>query len=64
LAINVEKVKKFAKVINHSQELKTKWFGLTSCAIMTYFGATNPYKKFDESQQQFLENLVMYIYKG
>jgi hypothetical protein len=26
LAINVEKVNKFAKVINHSQQLGKKWF--------------------------------------
>jgi hypothetical protein len=64
LAINVEKINKFAKVITHNQQLVKKWFGPTCCAIMTYVGAMNPYKKFDESQQQFIESLAMYIYKG
>jgi len=50
LAINVEKFNKFAKVINHSQQLGKKWFGMIGCAIMTYFGAMNPYKKSYESQ--------------
>jgi hypothetical protein len=52
LAINVEKINKFAKVINHNQQLVKKWFGSTCCAIIV------------ESQQQFLESLAMYIYKG
>jgi hypothetical protein len=28
-----------------------------------FFGAINPYKKYDETQQQFLEDLMMYICK-
>jgi len=34
---------------------------------MINFGATNLYKKFDEAQQQFIEDLVLYTskrYKG
>ncbi len=34
---------------------------------MIDFGATNPYKKFDEAQQQFIDDVVLYIskrYKG
>jgi len=34
------------------------------CAIKESFGATNPYKKFNEAQQHFLENFVLYICKG
>jgi hypothetical protein len=32
--------------------------------ITSFFGATNPYKKIDEQQQQFIEDLVLYICKG
>lgn len=28
------------------------------------FSATNHYEKYDEAQQQFFENLVLYICKG
>jgi hypothetical protein len=31
---------------------------------MTYFDATNPYKKSNGAQQQFLEDLVLYTCKG
>ncbi len=31
---------------------------------MTYFGATNLYEKFNETQQKFLQDMVLYIYKG
>jgi hypothetical protein len=34
------------------------------CVITTYFDATNPYKKSNGAQQQFLENLVLYTCKG
>jgi len=34
-----------------------------SFAIIDFFGAINLYKKIDEHQQQFLEDLVIYIYK-
>lgn len=35
---------------NHNQQLK-KWFKPIRCAMITFFGATNPYKKFNEAQQ-------------
>jgi hypothetical protein len=38
--------------------------GPSKCAITIFLGATNLYKKINNSQQQFLENLVLYICKG
>jgi hypothetical protein len=35
---------------NHSQQLK-KWFKPIGCAMIAFFGATNPYKKSNEAQQ-------------
>jgi hypothetical protein len=34
------------------------------CIIITYFDVTNPYKKSNGAQQQFLENLVLYTNNG
>jgi len=42
-------VEKIAET-NHSQQLK-KWFKPIGCAIIAFFGATNPYKKSNETQQ-------------
>jgi hypothetical protein len=49
---------------SHSQQFGKKRSRPSRCAITSYFGATNLYKKFDEAQQQFLENLVLYPCKG
>jgi len=35
---------------NHRQQLK-KWFKPIGCAMIAFFGVTNPYKKFYEAQQ-------------
>jgi hypothetical protein len=32
--------------------------------VKCFCGAKNLYKNFDETQQQFLEDLVLYIFKG
>jgi hypothetical protein len=37
---------------------------LSRSTITTFFGSTNPNKHDDETQQQFMEDLVLYIYKG
>jgi hypothetical protein len=34
-----------------------------SSIITTYFGSTNPFKKINEAQQMFIEDLVLYICK-
>ncbi len=34
------------------------------CVITSYFGATNLYKKSNEAQQRFLEDLILYTCKG
>jgi len=48
----------------HARQLGKKRIGPSSCAIIDFFGAINLYKKFDEHQQQFLEDLVICTYKG
>jgi hypothetical protein len=35
-----------------------------SSIITTYFGSTNPFKKINEAQQMFIEDLVLYICKA
>jgi len=47
----------------HAWQLGKKKIGPSSFAIINFFGAINLYKKFDEHQQQFLEDLVIYTYK-
>jgi hypothetical protein len=42
------------------EEKKTQF----AYAIISFFGATKPYKKTNEQQQQFLEDLALYICKG
>jgi hypothetical protein len=32
--------------------------------ITSFFGSTNPYKNANEAQQNFIGDLVLYIYKG
>jgi len=51
-------------VASHSQQSGKKQSRPSGCVITSYFGATNPYKKFDEAQQQFLEDLILYTYEG
>ncbi len=52
------------KLINiHARQLGKKKIGPFSFAIIDFFGAINLYKKFDEHQQQFIEDLVIYTYK-
>jgi hypothetical protein len=49
---------------SHNQQLGKKWSEPFGCVIISYFSAINPYKKFDEAQHQFFEDLVLYIFKG
>jgi len=51
-------------VVNHNWQFGKKQSRPFECAITSYFGASNPYKKFDEAQQQIFEDLVLYICKG
>jgi len=48
----------------HNRQPRKKQFRPFECAITSYFRATNPYKKSNEAQQHFFENMVLYIYKG
>jgi hypothetical protein len=48
---------------NHIRENWKKRSGPSGPKITYFFVATNPYKHNDETQQRFLENLVMYICK-
>jgi hypothetical protein len=34
---------------SHNWESGKKWSGSFGCATTSYFGATNPYKKFDKA---------------
>jgi hypothetical protein len=58
--------KQLTKVIplDHTQQRAKKKVGVTSSAIIEFFGSSNPYKQHDEQQQKFFENLVLYICKG
>ncbi len=51
-------------VASHSQQYGNKRSRPSGCVITSYFGATNPYKKFDKAWQQFLEDLIFYICEG
>jgi hypothetical protein len=44
---------------NHRQHGKRR-VGATSFAITFFFGSINTYKNSDESQQRFIEDLVLY----
>jgi hypothetical protein len=57
-------IKELVIAASHSQQFGKKWFGPSKCVITPYFGVTSPYKKSDEAQQQFLEDLVLYTCKG
>ncbi len=48
----------------HVRQLGKKRIGPSSCVIIDFFAAIYMYKKFDEHQQQFLEDLVICTYKG
>ncbi len=37
-------------VVSHNQQLGKMRSGSSGCAITSYFGATNLYKKYDEAQ--------------
>jgi hypothetical protein len=50
--------------INHSQQLKKRKVAPFGSTITTFFGSTHLYKHGDETQQQCLEDLVLYICKG
>lgn len=50
-------------VVAHTRVARKKRKGPTICAITEVFSASNPYKKGDEQQQMFLEDLVLYIAK-
>ncbi len=54
---------KVAKPIAPVRQLKTKITTPSAFGITSFFGATYPYRKIDE-QQQFLEDLILYICKG
>ncbi len=51
-------------VASCSQQFGKKRSRPFGCAITSYFGVTNHYKKSNEAQQQFLEDLVLYTCKG
>jgi hypothetical protein len=51
-------------VASHSWQSGKKQPRPSGCAITSYFGVTNHYKKSNEAQQQFLEDLVLYTCKG
>ncbi len=53
-----------AKPVVHVRQLTKKITTPSPFTITSFFGATNPYKKIDERQQQSLEDLVLYICKG
>jgi hypothetical protein len=55
---------KVAKPVAHARQSGKKITTPSAFVITSFFGATNPYKKIDEHQQQFLEDLVLYICKG
>jgi hypothetical protein len=42
-----------AKSVDHVQQSRKKRITKSTSAITSFFGATNPYKKIDEQQQQF-----------
>jgi hypothetical protein len=44
--------------------LRKKRLRPSGFTIITLFWATTPYKKGDEAQQMFFEDLVLYICKG
>jgi hypothetical protein len=41
-----------------------KRVGAIGFVIISFFGSTNMYKNVNEAQQRFIEDLVLYIYKG
>jgi hypothetical protein len=45
--------------INHNRQLRKKKATLFGSTIITFVGSTHPYKHRDETQQQFLEDLVL-----
>ncbi len=49
---------------DHSRQLWKKRVRPSGSAIITFFWATIPYKKSDETQYNFFEDLVFYICKG
>jgi hypothetical protein len=56
--------KELVTAASHNQQFGKKWSRPFGCVITSYFGATNLYKKFNETQQQFLEDLILYTCKG
>jgi hypothetical protein len=54
---------KVVELAIHVRKSRNKRKSSFAYVITTFFSATNPYKKIDE-QQQFLEDLVLYICKG
>jgi hypothetical protein len=57
-------IEELVVVASHSQQFGKKWSRPFGCVITSYIGATNLFKKFNEAQQQFLENLILYTCKG
>ncbi len=49
---------------HHSQQHGKKRVGAIHTTITSFFGSTNPYKNADDVQQRFIDDLVLYIYKG
>jgi len=54
--------KKLVVATSHNQQFGKKWSRPFGDVITSYFYATNFYKKSNETQQQFLEDLILYTY--
>jgi hypothetical protein len=49
---------------NHVWQQGKRRIGPFNITIIIYFGSINPYKKIDEAQQMFSEDIVLYICKA
>jgi len=54
-----------ATIVNadHTQQKRKKRTSPFSSTITTYLGSTNPYKKNEEAQLMFIEDMMLYICK-
>jgi hypothetical protein len=59
-----EKVVVKLSKIYHNQQHGNKKVGATDFTIISFLGSTNLYKNVDETQQRFIEDLMLYICKG
>jgi hypothetical protein len=50
--------------IDHKRQHGKKRVWAIGSTIISFFGSTNLYKNVNETQQRFIENLVLYICKG